>query len=80
MVSLERHGPRRISAAGLVFLPRQPRAVRREGMSAAGMTEERYTRATYDLTLAAAGTLVQLNPDMTFVYVSGSCCGHPLTR
>jgi uncharacterized protein YbjT (DUF2867 family) len=42
------------------------------GPSAAGMTEESYTRATYDMTLAAAETLVRLNPGMTFVYVSGA--------
>jgi uncharacterized protein YbjT (DUF2867 family) len=42
------------------------------GVSAAGMDEARYTRLTYDLTLAAAGTLVRLNPGMVFVYVSGA--------
>lgn len=41
------------------------------GVSSAGMTEERYTRLTYDLTLAVAGTLAGLNPGMTFIYVSG---------
>jgi len=41
------------------------------GASAAGMSEERYTRVTYDLTLAIARTLVRLNAGMTFVYVSG---------
>ncbi len=41
------------------------------GMSSAGMSEERYTRVTYDLTLAVAGRLARLNPAMTFVYVSG---------
>lgn len=41
------------------------------GVSAAGMSEERYTKLTYDLTLAVARTLVRLNPGMTFVYVSG---------
>ncbi len=35
------------------------------------MTEERYTRVTYDITLAAARTLVRVNPNMTFIYVSG---------
>ena len=35
------------------------------------MTEERYTRLTYDLTLAVARQLVRISPDMTFVYVSG---------
>jgi len=42
------------------------------GVSSAGMTEEAYRRVTYDLTLAAAQTLVKLNPDMTFIYVSGA--------
>ena len=41
------------------------------GTSAAGMTEERYSRVTYDLTLAIARTLLRVNPAMTFVYVSG---------
>lgn len=41
------------------------------GVSAAGMTEAAYTHVAYDLTLAAASTLVKLNPNMTFIYVSG---------
>jgi uncharacterized protein YbjT (DUF2867 family) len=41
------------------------------GVSSAGMTEEAYTRVTFDLTMAAAQTLVKLNPGMTFIYVSG---------
>lgn len=41
------------------------------GVSSAGMSEAAYTRITYDLTLAAATTLVQRNPGMTFTYVSG---------
>lgn len=41
------------------------------GTSAAGLTEENYSRVTYDLTLAVARTLVRLNPGMTFIYVSG---------
>jgi len=41
------------------------------GVSAAGMSEAEYTRLTYDLTLAVAGTLARRNPGMTFVYVSG---------
>jgi uncharacterized protein YbjT (DUF2867 family) len=41
------------------------------GVSSAGMTEERYSRVTYDLTLAIAQTLAKLNPSMTFIYVSG---------
>ena len=41
------------------------------GTSAAGLTEEKYSRVTYDLTLSVARTLVRLNPGMTFIYVSG---------
>ena len=41
------------------------------GVSSAGMAEDRYTRLTYDLTLAVATTLARLNPGMTFIYVSG---------
>ena len=41
------------------------------GVSAVGMTEEEYRRVTYDITLAAAETLVRLNPGMAFIYVSG---------
>ena len=41
------------------------------GISSAGMSEESYTRVTYDLTLAAAELLVKQSPGMTFVYVSG---------
>jgi uncharacterized protein YbjT (DUF2867 family) len=41
------------------------------GVSAGGMKEADYARVTYDLTLAAAETLSQLNPQMTFLYVSG---------
>jgi uncharacterized protein YbjT (DUF2867 family) len=36
------------------------------------MSEEKYRRVTYDITLAAAQTLVKLDPNMTFVYVSGA--------
>jgi uncharacterized protein YbjT (DUF2867 family) len=42
------------------------------GVSSAGLTEQEYRRVTYDITLAAARTLVRLNPLMTFVYVSGA--------
>ncbi|MDP9278785.1 MAG: NAD-dependent epimerase/dehydratase family protein [Gemmatimonadota bacterium] len=41
------------------------------GVSALGMTEEQYSRVTYDLTLSVAQTLGRLNPNMTFIYVSG---------
>lgn len=42
------------------------------GVSSAGMKEEEYTKITYDLTLSVAEVLVRLNPQMTFIYVSGS--------
>ena len=42
------------------------------GVSSAGMKEQEYTRVTYDLTLAVAKTLYRLNPNMTFIYVSGT--------
>ena len=41
------------------------------GVSALGMTEEQYSRVTYDLTLSVARTLGRLNPNITFIYVSG---------
>jgi uncharacterized protein YbjT (DUF2867 family) len=41
------------------------------GVSSAGMPETQYAHITYDLTVAAATMLARLNPQMTFVYVSG---------
>lgn len=41
------------------------------GVSAAGLSEEKYTELTYDYTLALANTLIALNPEMTCTYVSG---------
>ena len=41
------------------------------GVSSAGMSEARYARITYDVTMAAAYALVGVNPEMTFIYVSG---------
>jgi len=41
------------------------------GISAAGLNEEQYKRITYNFTLALAKTLFELNPQMTFNYVSG---------
>ena len=35
------------------------------------MDPERYRHLTYDITLAAAKTLVRLNPGMVFTYVTG---------
>jgi len=42
------------------------------GVSSLGLSELVYSRVTYDLTLAVAKTLAQLDPQMTFVYVSGA--------
>ena len=42
------------------------------GVSSVGMKEESYSRVTYDLTLHMAETLVELNKEMTFCYVSGT--------
>jgi uncharacterized protein YbjT (DUF2867 family) len=42
------------------------------GVSSIGLTEERYTRLTYDLTLAVARTVARTSPDLTFIYVSGT--------
>ena len=42
------------------------------GVSSAGMAEDAYRRITYDVTLAAARTLARINPNMTFIYVSGA--------
>lgn len=42
------------------------------GVSSTGMTEAEYTRVTYDITLAAARTLVKVSPGMTFEYISGT--------
>jgi len=41
------------------------------GVSAGGLSEAAYRKITYDFTLAAAKTLVTLNPTMCFTYVSG---------
>jgi uncharacterized protein YbjT (DUF2867 family) len=41
------------------------------GVSSVGVSEERYRRLTYDITLAAATMLSKLNPGMVFVYVTG---------
>jgi uncharacterized protein YbjT (DUF2867 family) len=41
------------------------------GVSSVGLSEADYKRVTYDLTVKVAQTLERLNPNMTFVYVSG---------
>ena len=42
------------------------------GVSSSGMKEADYRRVTHDITLAAARVLARLNPEMTFIYVSGT--------
>jgi hypothetical protein len=42
------------------------------GVSSVGLKEPEYKKLTYDLTLHVASTLVRLNTDMTFCYVSGA--------
>ena len=41
------------------------------GVSSIGKKEEEYKRITYGLTINFAKTLLKLNPEMTFCYVSG---------
>ncbi|QMV17359.1 NAD-dependent epimerase/dehydratase family protein [Granulicella sp. 5B5] len=42
------------------------------GISSAGMSEPDYTHITYDITLHFAATLLALNPQMTFCFISGA--------
>jgi uncharacterized protein YbjT (DUF2867 family) len=42
------------------------------GVTSAGLKQEEYERLTYGLTLSFAEPLSKLNPQMTFVYVSGA--------
>ncbi|MEU8607109.1 NAD-dependent epimerase/dehydratase family protein [Actinoplanes sp. NPDC048791] len=42
------------------------------GVSSVGLDEAAYTKISYDYPVAAAHTLAGLNPEMTFVYVSGA--------
>jgi hypothetical protein len=41
------------------------------GVSSNGVTEENYTKITYDTTLHFAGVIKQANPQLTFNFVSG---------
>lgn len=45
------------------------------GVSVAGLNEAEYTRLTYDLTVGCAQMLSEINPAMTFIYVSGAGTG-----
>ena len=42
------------------------------GTTSVGKKEDEYTKITFDITKALADTLVKLNPDMTFCYISGA--------
>jgi nucleoside-diphosphate-sugar epimerase len=42
------------------------------GVSSIGKNEESYRRLTYDLTLAFANTILAVNPEIVFTYVSGA--------
>ena len=42
------------------------------GVSSVGMKEDKYTRITYDTTVAFAKALLAVNSNMVFTYVSGS--------
>jgi uncharacterized protein YbjT (DUF2867 family) len=42
------------------------------GVTSSGMAEADYGRVTYGITMAAAQALCRLNPQMTFIYVSGA--------
>src|ERR1700710_2329343 len=41
------------------------------GVSSIGMEEAKYRHLTYDITMAAAKTLAELDPGMVFTYVTG---------
>ena len=42
------------------------------GITSAGKSEAEYRRITYDLTLGFAKSMVEINPQVTFCYVSGA--------
>jgi uncharacterized protein YbjT (DUF2867 family) len=42
------------------------------GITSVGMTEEAYRRITYEYAVAAGQALVERNPGMTFIFVSGT--------
>ncbi len=42
------------------------------GVSSVGMKEDKYTHITYDTTIAFANTLLKVNGNMVFTYVSGA--------
>jgi len=42
------------------------------GVSAIGLSEESYSKLTYDITAKLADIMYEINPEMTFIYVSGT--------
>jgi len=42
------------------------------GVTSVGKNEAEYSKLTYDITMALANPLAELNPGMTFCYVSGA--------
>lgn len=42
------------------------------GISSVGLSEDKYRKITYDITLHFAKSLIEINGDMTFIYVSGT--------
>jgi nucleoside-diphosphate-sugar epimerase len=42
------------------------------GVTSTGTSEENYARITYEFTVAAAKTLLKVNPGISFVFVSGA--------
>ena len=42
------------------------------GTTSVGKKKDEYTKITFDITKALADTLVKLNPDLTFCYISGA--------
>lgn len=42
------------------------------GIASSGLSEEEYKKITYDYTLAAAKTLLKVNPKLTFIFISGA--------
>ncbi|MBL4624269.1 MAG: epimerase [Flavobacteriales bacterium] len=44
------------------------------GTSSIGKSEDEYNKITFNLTISFAKTLIEVNPNMTFNYVSGTGC------
>lgn len=42
------------------------------GVTSAGLSENEYSKMTYDLTVKIAATLLKINKDMVFCYISGA--------